>query len=84
MQPILVSLGFRNLRYFPVGLDNSNYILMENTDKDPNLLLMNIYQDANYPMIQRCIYNRLNTKYLRYKSTSINGISYVLWKKVNI
>ena len=81
MQPILVSLGFRNLRYFPVGLSDSKYILMENTVNEPNLLLMNIYQDSNYPTIQSCLYERLDKNYRRYKDITINGISYVLWKK---
>ncbi|MBU3560589.1 DUF2079 domain-containing protein [Polynucleobacter hallstattensis] len=81
MQPTLVGLGFVNIRYFPVGVDHSDYLLTESVPDTKTIFLLNIVSDENMPNIQKCLFERANANFKIHKSVIIRGVEFTLWKR---
>ena len=80
MMPMLVNLDFYNIRYFPIGIYNSDYLITESISLNDEFLLTIVSSEAEKNKIEKCIHKIVLERYEDYRSVEIGGLRYRLWK----
>lgn len=79
--PILVSLGFQNIRFFPMGVESSEYLITENNiDTNENFMLAIIADPKTIKDVEICLREKVLDKYERIGQIDLHPIRYTLWK----
>ena len=84
--PILVQKGYSNIRMFPIGLYDSDYLLLESAvEDDPSNLILPIYGDAKeLKEISNCTFFKLKDRYTEVGVEDIGAIKYRLMRRTNL
>jgi hypothetical protein len=84
VMPMLVAHGFAKIRMFPIGVNDSDYLLLETGINDPDhSIILPIYGDAKeLRNISDCMYSKINDQYTEIGSKNIGAIKYRLMKRV--
>lgn len=80
IMPMLVNLDFYNIRYFPIGIYNSDYLITESISLKDEFLLTIVSSEAEKNKIEECIHKIVLERYEDYRSVEIGGLRYRLWK----
>ena len=82
--PILVLKGFTHIRMFPIGLYDSDYLLLESAvGDDPANIILPVYGDAkDLREISDCMFLKLKDKYKEIGVKDIGAIKYRLMKRI--
>ena len=80
IMPILVNFDFENIRYFPIGIYDSDYIITESATSNEEFLLTIVADQPEKNRIEKCIHQILLGRYNEYRSAEIGAIKYILWK----
>jgi hypothetical protein len=82
--PILVLKGFTHIRMFPIGLYDSDYLLLESAvGDDPANIILPVYGNAkDLREISDCMFLKLKDKYKEIGVKDIGAIKYRLMKRI--
>ncbi|MEM4989473.1 hypothetical protein V8G57_18955 [Collimonas sp. H4R21] len=82
--PILVLKGFTHIRMFPIGLYDSDYLLLESAvGDDPANIILPVYGAAkDLKEISNCMFLKLKDKYKEVGAQDIGAIKYRLMKRI--
>lgn len=80
IMPILVNLNYKNIRYFPIGIYDSDYVITESAVSNEEFLLTIVADQSEKIKIEKCIHQIMLGRYEVYRSVEIGAIKYRLWK----
>ncbi|BEV13695.1 DUF2079 domain-containing protein [Herbaspirillum sp. DW155] len=82
VMPIMVSRNITRIRLFPIGLYDSDYLLIESAaGGDDSQIILPIYGDpADLQDIVKCLYPKIGERFTEIGSKEILGIKYRLFK----
>lgn len=86
VMPQMVIRGFTHIRIFPIGLFDSDYLLVESAiDADESEIILALYSDlVETKKIAKCIYSKIGERFVEIGRKEIFGTKYRLFKaKIN-
>jgi hypothetical protein len=83
LMPFLVSRGFSKIRLFPIGINESEYLITESpVAEDKENLILPIYGDASeLKAISSCMSEKVESQYTEISTGNVGSVRYRLMKR---